>query len=151
VARAPRDPIDRLQLTLPPDGLRDLTDALVADPAHVRRMLESRQPSAPEEIYRWIDILEHARDLVRADAPGPLELLRAAGELATGVVGIGLSFAGPVIGDVPAMIGLAVGLGGSALTLWDGGLLLHRALRAEERERAILLAQEGLRSYVAGL
>lgn len=143
MARLPRNRQSGQRTSLPPRDLHALTDGLVVNPASIypRLGIDSRQGAvqsvAPEVVYRWIDILEDARDLERERAPSLGQCLRGGGALAVAVLGVGFAFTGPIFGFVVATAGLVVGGASGALAAYDAADIVRRDLRSGERLRAI--------------
>ena len=98
-----------------------------------------------EEISRWLDILDDARDLEIADAPSLGEYLRGLTGSAAALAGLGFAFTGPVFGSVVATTGLIVGGVGGLITFWDTGRLIYKDSECARRLRAIDAAKELLR------
>jgi hypothetical protein len=124
-----------------------LADRLVVDPAGVLRGigLDPDNPAncslSPDEMLRWVDILEDARDLELRAAPSLTELIVNSGGVAVAVIGLGLSFVGP-IGSIVWIGALAIGGLGGAASLLGGASVIRRDFECMERLRAIEQAQE---------
>jgi len=138
-----------VRTSLPPQELEILTDTLVIDPQAIWRLTgvdpSTSAPSfSPEELYRWGEILDDARDLelMRASTLG--DYVRAGISSSLAVAGLGLAFTGPVIGSVIATAALAIGGVSGAFTFWDSGRLVRKDMRCGARLRAIDRAKRSL-------
>jgi hypothetical protein len=79
--------------SLSPVELSTLTARLVGgyDPA------TSGGPLSPEEIFRWVQILDDAKYLELMQAPSPGDYIRSIGSVSIAVLGLGLCFTGPIL------------------------------------------------------
>lgn len=118
--------------SLPPKELRELTDALVENPWTAWRLIGvgPNTPAGPnvtpEEIYRWLDILDDARDLELSTAPSNRQYIETGASGGIAAVGLGLAFAGPLFDSV----------------------IIQRDTHCDERLRAIMRALDILRYAV---
>jgi hypothetical protein len=155
MARRPQNRPIGQRTSLPPNDLHALTDSLVANPTSIllRLGIDPRiaipQSVAPHLVYRWIDILEDARDLERKQAPTLGQCLRGGGALAVGVLGVGFAFTAPIFGFVVATVGLVVGGASGAFAVYDAADIVRRDLRSGERLRAIDAALGALRGLLS--
>lgn len=120
------------RMSLPPARLRALVDQLVEDATLAWRMVGA-DPAAPampmaaaEEIFRWSEILDDAREMELASAPAPVDYILTGAGAVLGVAGIGLALTGPLLGSVVAVISAVVGVAGGLLSFAAGIPLIRR-------------------------
>jgi hypothetical protein len=140
---------DRLdeRLVPSPAKLKRLTDALVRDPQAIWDWIA---PNSLEEIHRWLEILDAARELELETAPSLRKYVEAGIASAFAVAGFGLAFAGPVLGPVVATTALVVGGISGVITFWQAGDLIREDFQCAARLSAIERAQESLRRAAGG-
>lgn len=127
---------------LSPKELNALTDALTADLQSfwILTGIDPASPattSTPATIYRWLEMLDRARELESMQAVKPTDYLRAAIYPSVAVIGFGIAFTAPEIDSLPAKAGIFIAAASGALTLWDSSRLIRKDLRSTARLRAI--------------
>ncbi len=124
--------------SLPRSVLVDFIDTLVADPA-----APAREASTAEEILRFMDILEDAKDLELSVAPPLSDYIGSGVGASFGVAGLCLALTPPVAGVVATLSVVVAGAAG-LFSVWQSVPLLRKDDACMQRLGAIERAQEHL-------